>query len=288
VVEADRGLEKELGRTVRERLLADKMGLALADYWGDRIGESAADVLGVLNMGPAAAVATLGYFRAMNAAFGGAGVLRNVGRSDDPHPADIARAYLAAETVRLLSFEGADRWADRLEADADRDAGRIRLGDVQVTVGVAKASAAAVARAIVDSPLAALEGRTLREIQDWSDQDEVIVAALRSSVRVGGAASAGKYVQGAYAAHAVAAGVYEAVSGAEAPARALAGMVDVLAAMHARNPTWSAAAGVPVAALVAQHHAVRHEGIAGDERQGEGYTTVAATPPSMGRTAPVT
>jgi hypothetical protein len=241
VVEADRGLEAELGRAVRAGLLADEMGLTLADYWADRVSESAADVLGVLNMGPAAAVSTLGYFRAMNAAFGGPGVLRNVGRSDDPHPADIARAYLVAETVRLLSFEGAAGWADRLEAEADRDVGRIRLGDVQVTAAVAKASAAAAARAIAGTPLAALEGRSLREIQDWTDRDEAVVAALRRSVREGGAAGAGAYVEGAYAAHAVAAGVYEAVSGAEAPAAALAGMVDVLAAMHARNPAWRAA-----------------------------------------------
>jgi hypothetical protein len=179
----------------------------------------------------------------MNAAYGGPGVLRNVGRSDDPHPADIVRAYLAGETVRLLSFEGAGGWADRLEAEADRDLGRIRLGDVQVTAAVAKASAAAAARAIVETHLASLDGRALREIQDWSDRDEAVVAALRARVREGGArASAGAYVDGAYAAHAVAAGVYEAVAGAEPPAKAMAGMVGVLAAMHARNPAWSAAA----------------------------------------------
>lgn len=241
VVDADRGLEAELGRAVRERLLADEMGPALADYWADRIGESAADVLGVLNMGPAAAVSLIGYFRALNAAWGGPGTLRNVGSAEDPHPADIARAYLAAETVRLLSFEGAGRWADRLEAEADRDLGRIRLGDVNVTAGVARASAAAVARAIAGTRLEALEGRALREVQDWTDRDEAIVAALRRTVREGGGrAGAGAYGDGAYAAHAVAAGVYEAVAGAEPPAEAMDGMVGVLAAMNARNPDWAA------------------------------------------------
>lgn len=241
VVAADRGLEEELGRAVRAQLLAGGTGLAVADYWADRVGESAADVLGVLNMGPASAVALVGYLRAMNGAFGGSGTLRNVGGAGDPHPADLARAYLVAETVRLLSFEGADRWADRLVAEADRDLGRIRLGDVAVTAGVAKASAAAVARALATTRLAALEGRALRDVQDWSDRDEAVAAELRGRVREG-APGAGAFADGAYAAHAVAAGVYEAVSGAEPPGRAFDGMVAVLAAMHARNPAWAAPA----------------------------------------------
>jgi hypothetical protein len=242
IVEADRGLQDELGRAIRANLLAGKLPLALADYWADRVSESAADVLGVLNMGPAAAVSLIGYFRAMNGAFGGTAALRNVGRAEDPHPADIARAYLAAEAVRLLSFEGAGRWADRLEAEAERDLGRIRLGDVAVTAGIARASAAAVAKAISETPLRALEGRTLHGVQDWSDRDEAIVADLRRALQDGtaGAGAAGSYAAGTYAAHAVAAGVYEAVAGAEPPARALAGMIGVLDAMSARNPAWAA------------------------------------------------
>jgi hypothetical protein len=180
----------------------------------------------------------------MNAAFGGPGKLRNVGRPDDPHPADIARAYLSAETVRLLSFEGAGRWADRLEAEADRDLGRIRLGNVEVTPAAAKAAAAVVAEAIAGTRLRALEGRSLHDVQDWSDRDEAIVADLRRTLREGpakGAGAAGPYAAGAYAAHAVAAGVYEAAAGSELPAKAMAGMIGVLDAMHARNPQWARA-----------------------------------------------
>jgi len=243
ILEADDGLRDELARVVRERLLAEKMGPALADYWADRIDETAADVLGVLNMGPAAAVGVLGYFRSVNGAMLGTPTLRNVGRSEDLHPADIARAYLAAETVRLLSFDGAARWADRLVAEADRDLGKIRLGDVAVTAGVAKASAAAVARAIVRAPLAALEGRALGDIQDWSDRDEAIVANLRGQLGAGaargGKPAAGMRTDGAYAAHVVAAGVYEAVGGGANPTDVMNRMVAVLAAMHERDPAWS-------------------------------------------------
>jgi hypothetical protein len=252
IVEADDGLRDELACAVRERLLAERMGPALADYWADRIDETAADVLGVLNMGPAAAVGLVGYFRAVGGATRGTPTLRNVGRADDPHPADIARAYLAAETVRLLSFDGASRWADRLVAEADRDLGRIKLGDVAVTAAVAKASAAAVARAVAQTRLRSLDGRSLRDIQDWRDQDEAVVAELRRALAKGGArpgasAAAGRYGDGAYAAHAVAAGVYEALGGTSSPAQVMSRMVGVLATMHERNPAWSPAlpAGAP-------------------------------------------
>jgi hypothetical protein len=254
---ADDGLRDELAERVRSSLLAGKLPLALADYWADRIDETASDVLGVLNMGPAAAVGLVGYFRALNGAWGGRPALRNVGPEDDPHPADIARAYLAAETVRLLSFEGAGRWADRLVAEADRDVGRIRLGDVAVTAAVAKAAAAAVARAIVSTRLDALEGHALGEIQGWSDRDEAIVASLRSRMRAGAgagtsASGAGTSASGAYAAHAVAAGVYEAISGASRPEDAMREMIAVLDDMHAHAPAWAPGrAGAGAAAAVA-------------------------------------
>jgi len=235
ILAADDGLRDELARVVKDRLVAGKMTPAVASYWSERIDESAADVLGVLNMGPAAAVGLVGYFRALNGAWRGTSMLRSEGQEEDPHPADIARAYLAAETVRLLSFDGAARWADRLVAEADRDLGRITLGGTSVTAGVAKASAAVVARAIVQTRMASLEGHALGEIQNWRNRDEVIVAGLRRELRDGGTANAGP---GAFAAHAVAAGVYEAVAGTSTPAAVMKRMVAVLAGMHDRNPEW--------------------------------------------------
>jgi hypothetical protein len=239
ILEADKGLSAELARAVSAKLAAERLGPTLGDYWSKRIDEVAADVLGVLNMGPAAAVGLVGYFRALNGAWRGNASLRNVGRAEDPHPADIARGYLVAETVRLLSFKGAARWADRLIAEIDRDLGKVWLGGTQVTPGLARSSAAAVAKAIVQTRLSSLEGRALGEIQGWTDRDEAIVASLRaelaeagkSGARTGGAVPP-KYAQGAYAAHAVAAGVYEAVAGGTAPERVTAQLVGMLEAMH--------------------------------------------------------
>jgi hypothetical protein len=239
---ADEGLRDELAGAVRERLLAAKMGSGVADYFAERIDETAADVHGVLNMGPAAAVGMIRYFRALNGAWHGRAMLRNVGQAEDPHPADIARAYVAAETVRLLSFDGAARWADRLVAEADRDLGQIRLGDFAVTAPVMKAAAAAIAQAIVRTRLPALEGRALGEIQDWRNQDEAIAAALRDEMGKGGArgkdaGDAGRG-PGTYAAHAVAAAVYEAVSAGSRPGEVMGRMIAVLDGMHGQNTAW--------------------------------------------------
>jgi hypothetical protein len=244
VLSADDGLRAELARAVRRELAAARMPTGVAAYWTDRIDEAASDVMGVLNMGPAAAVGLVGYFRALNGAWRGVPALRTAGRPEDPHPADITRAWLAAEAVRLCSFRGAGRWADRLSAEADRDVGRIRLGDLEVAPEVARASAGAVARAVARTRLAALEGRALSEIEDWSDRDEAIVATLRRTLADAGAGgkaglpAAPRPVAGAWASHAVAAGVYEAVSGGTPPGRVQERMVDMLARMHRRNPAF--------------------------------------------------
>lgn len=243
LLEADRGLRDELARAVREEARAAGVARPLADYWAERIEESASDVLGVLNMGPAAALGLVGYFRGVLGAATGQAALRGDGDAEDPHPSDLARAYLAAETVRLLPFAGAARWADRLTAEADRDAGRIlHLGEVAVTTGVAKDSAAAVARAIARTRLRALEGRALGDVQAWGDRDEAVVAELRRELGRGPAgrgALPARYLEGAYAAHVVAAAVLEAASGALPPGRVMDRMVGLLSEMHARNPAWA-------------------------------------------------
>lgn len=259
LLEADAGLRDELAEVVRDGVLGAGMAPALAGYWSDRVEETAADVLGVLNMGPASAVGLIGYFRGLHGAWGAGPRLRTDGAGDDPHPADLARAYLVAETVRLLSFSGAAGWADRLTAEADRDlAGRngvLHLGEVAVTAGVAKASAAAVARAIVRTRLTSLEGHALGQIQDWRDRDEALVAALRQELgRGGGRASSGAApavgLAGASAAHVVAAGVYQAVSGGSRPDQVMGQMVGLLAEMNARNPAWAPGAAPPAVALI--------------------------------------
>lgn len=237
ILAADDGLHDELVRLVREKLTAAKLGAGIADYWADRLEETASDVLGILNMGPAAAVGLIGYFRALNGAYSGKARLRNVGSKEDPHPADILRGWLGAETVRLLSFGGAKGWAEMLVAETDRDLGQVRLGNTPVTAAVAKRSAAVVARTIVQEKLESLERHAFGEIQDWRDADEEIVTALREALRSAKALPA-KFGPGTYAAHAVAAAVIEAVqSKAELP-KLTQRMVAALKVMHDKNASW--------------------------------------------------
>jgi hypothetical protein len=128
ILHADEGLLKEVADTVGDALVAAKLGDDLAEYWYDRIDETASDVLGILNLGPAAAVGVIAYFRGINAALGWNPVLASEGDADDEHPADIVRGWLGAETVRLLTFKEAGAWADALGKETDKDAKKVVLG----------------------------------------------------------------------------------------------------------------------------------------------------------------
>src|SRR5262249_28330743 len=86
ILSADTGLKSELMRAVRNKLQAAGLG-RLATYWAQRIDETASDVLGVLNMGPAAAIGLIGFFRG----FSNDSKLRSSGPASDPHPADVLR-----------------------------------------------------------------------------------------------------------------------------------------------------------------------------------------------------
>jgi len=249
VLSAFPGLREQVARAVERAFAAERLPAELGRYFAERIEEVASDVLGVLSMGPAAAAGLIGWARAVNAAAAGEAALGTVGLKAAPHPASLLRAYVAAETVRRLSFDGAAGWADRLLAEAEEDLRPIRLAGRPVANAMARAAAAAVARAIATSRLPALGGRSLVQLQDWEDRDEAVVARLRRRlITPGGGLAPGssspRDLAGAHAPHAVAAAVYQAVSGAADPASTFSRLVDLLAEMHGRNPTWRAA-GAP-------------------------------------------
>lgn len=236
VLSADTGLEAELAAAIRAAL--GRAGPAwLAGYWSDRIGETASDVLGILNMGPAAAVGLVATFRGLGAAWGSGPRLRGEGPAEDPHPADLVRAFLAAATVRLLESSSREGWAAAIDAEADRDGGRIVLAGRELGAAEARRSAALVAEVLVRAPLRSLEGHALGAIQGWRDADEEIVARLRAALE-GGGDLAGEAGPGTYAAHAVAAAVVAAAAGG-APARLLGRLLLLLGAMHRADPVWS-------------------------------------------------
>src|SRR5262245_35484182 len=93
ILSADRGLKSEIADTVADALIAGGLR-SLAEYWSERIDETASDVMGILNMGPAAGIGLIAFFRGFD------GLLRSDGPTDDPHPADVLRGFLASATVR--------------------------------------------------------------------------------------------------------------------------------------------------------------------------------------------
>jgi hypothetical protein len=237
VLGADTGLRAELAAAVRAAVRRAGLSKGLPDYWGDRIDETASDVLGILNLGPAAGAGIIGYFRALNAAWGSGPRLRSVGPADDEHPADVLRGWLAAASVRRLSFAGAEGWADALDRETDADAGTVVLAGRSVGRADARGSAVAVAEAVAATPLRSLEGHALGEIQDWRDADEAVAADLRSLI-AGTATVPDRFARGIYAAHALAAGVYASLAGDAPQARIFERTVAALKAMHDANPSW--------------------------------------------------
>jgi len=237
ILHADIGLLQELARTVRTELTKHNFRQDLPEYWASRIDETASDVLGILNMGPAAGIGFIGYFRGLNAAFSGEPILRNNGSKTDVHPADILRGYLAASTVELLSFDGAKHWSEVIEAETNKDLSEIRLGGIEISAEDAKNSAQIVASVIAKAKLESLENHALSEIQTWRNEDELIVQQLRSHLTMATLLPEDSASE-IYATHVVAAAVIEALSNNANIPIIFDRMVAILKSMHDSNPSW--------------------------------------------------
>lgn len=237
ILRADNGLEGEMSFRVRQALEADSASAGLATYWSQRIDETASDVMGILNMGPAAAIGLIVYFRGLNLAFTGEAGLRNDGPGNDPHPADILRGFLAAATVRLLSFDGAADWAQAIEAETLKDVTQIRINNVPITVERARRSCDIVANTIAATPMNALGGHAMIEIQNWRNEDEAIVRELQRSLVTATPIDSSR-AHGVFAAHVVAGAALAAVSGAGTVQNIFNRMVSVLKTMHDANASW--------------------------------------------------
>lgn len=234
ILHADDGLQAELADALQKNLALLRFGLG--EYWSSRIDETSSDVMGILNIGPAAGIGLVGYFRALNAAFGGRATLRSSGPASDPHPADVVRGYLAAEVIALLKFAGRRPWSNLVAAETDKDARTIVLGDQVVSRAVARQSAKIVAQTLVTRPARALEGHALGEIQNWRDADERKVKVLRT-VLTSNMSVPDSPNSPIYAAHVVAAAVTEALAGSSI-SMLFRRMLDVLSLMHRENPSW--------------------------------------------------
>jgi hypothetical protein len=239
IIHADTGLQKELRDRLCCALEDANVTQMLSDYWASRIDETASDVLGILNVGPAAGIALIGYFRALNAAWTGKPVLRNIGQEEDPHPADILRGYLAASVVRLLNFRKANDWGTAIEAETDKDLTKIQLGSGKTIIkpDEAKRAANIAATCLVKTKMKSLDNHSLGEIQNWHDSDEQIVKNIRSTLRLTDPLPE-LYSKKVYAAHVVAASVIEALQGNTGTSVIFDRMINILKILHDRNLSW--------------------------------------------------
>jgi hypothetical protein len=248
---------QELADNINQGLQNAKVNEVFPDYWSARIDETASDVLGILNIGPAAGIGLIGYFRGLNAAFGGAAALRNDGPDDDPHPADILRGFLAASCVRRLKFSGAKAWATVIEEETRKDVTTIQLSGVQVNEDEARKSADVIAEVIMHGKMGSLENHALGDIQNWHNADEKIVQRLRGLLTTVGQMPA-NIESGIYAAHVVAAAVTAALSHGADITLLFDRMLGFLKKMHDANPSWGPLFVTHPGNIVADYAYIRH------------------------------
>ncbi len=241
VTHADAGLLNELAQKVYTALIQKFNSPDLANYWASCIDESSADVCGYLNMGPSLGIGLIGYFRAL-----GNGKLRSIGSTDDPHPIDLLRGYLAAAVVKHLHFKDAAAWSQTITAETNKDKNTLHLVDQRgnlhpfpVSFATAVASTDVVAQVIMQSPLDALQGHALQELQDWKDQDQAIVDNLVTILKTNGHLPSNLQGPGFYAAYVIAAATQAALQSGAHISTLFNEMQAFLSAMHLDNPTWS-------------------------------------------------
>ena len=236
ILHADTGLLEELQNNIESSLNIQWLN-KLAKYWSERVDETASDILGILNMGPAAGIGLIGYFRGIIDAIYGEPKLNSVGSLRDPHPADILRGYLAAEAVKLLDFSEKNNYAKIIEEETNKDLKQIKLGNETFDIDSIRKSCKIVADTIINTKLKSLENHSLGEIQNWHDEDEDIANKLRIYLR-NDIALPEIMDSNVYATHVVAASVYEAISKNSNLSLNFKRMIDILDTIHYSRVVW--------------------------------------------------
>jgi hypothetical protein len=172
---------------------------AIWEAWAD---ETTADVFGVLNLGPAFGVALaawLSAFCCLNPAghpnYGTLGTTLDFdrGKPDDDHPVELLRLYLVIGAVEgLTQFSTSKQdWVSLLEAiakQAQGDSTHIGLNNdgrvscIGYDITQLAAQARAVGKFIVTTPLCALDGNSIQDIETWDNDDQAIVDGIRTSL----------------------------------------------------------------------------------------------------------
>jgi hypothetical protein len=218
VVHAEQGMLAELqaatvakfgasGLAQTTRLSVDQFMGVLWAYWMD---ESAADVYGLLNMGPAFAFNLAALFSGLLGGGKGAGPQMRLqsGTADahgnlDPHPTDILRMGLAMGVIDSLSGLSAKTRAGYifgLQQVVDICAGSnkevkiegiIALGPLHLPISTSQPlkemmkAARTVGKLIATIKLKALNGHGIQQLETWDDGDEQVAGRIEAAFVAG-------------------------------------------------------------------------------------------------------
>ncbi|VVB87287.1 Uncharacterised protein [uncultured archaeon] len=207
VLHADEGLLNEIGNTVASEIMKHENDPAFqeenvtfngrkisvaefaASYWKSTMDETASDVCGLLNLGPAAGVGLSVLLIPIRG-----GKLIPYGPAMDVHPIDALRLFLAADVIRGmpdLDVNTANAWGDALDGIADKYISnkngfglysKTQNGDVHwdaiMPYNGMRETVKIVANTIAFKPLNTLEGHSLSEINAWANSDEELTLRI--------------------------------------------------------------------------------------------------------------
>jgi hypothetical protein len=202
---------------------------AVWSYWMD---EAAADVYGLLNMGPAFGLNLIALFAALNAqgqppakrqptlrTLSGFDP-RDPGQLMDEHPTDILRPFLAIgviQSLRGLNHQTKDVYAAQLTKLAQRCAGKAKTVTLAGVITDLSGARTRVTRAfplvqmqlvarqvgafIASAQLDALSGHSIQDLETWDDADEQtavhISSLLQANTKVDGMGDDAQLLAGA-------------------------------------------------------------------------------------------
>jgi hypothetical protein len=223
VIHADDGLIEELGNLVQALFDPTPVTVGgnasqaqiLGLLWNHWIDEAAADIYGILNIGPSFVPNLAAFFAALGSRARNPGPFPSLSVESGPnpdrnneideHPTDIVRLHLAIgaiqslkglssatisgyvkdiENIANLCAHGAKAitLSGLLPVDNDH---AIPLQQVQIPLGVMQDSARKVGAAIVSTKLNAFQGHGIQEIETWDDSDETVAQQISTAYQAG-------------------------------------------------------------------------------------------------------
>jgi hypothetical protein len=212
VLHADEGLLNELEDVVVEQIMKDDKlkghqvkyngrQLSLAEfgarYWKYTMDETASDVCGLLNLGPAAGIGLAVLLISIIEKRTGKRNLVSSGPISDVHPIHAVRVLLAADVIRNipdLDASAASSWSDALERIVDKyidDKNQFglytqtesgRRTNAEIPYDGMRETVKIVAKTLAFTPLTSLEGHSLSEINTWANSDEIIALRIANEL----------------------------------------------------------------------------------------------------------